>query len=93
MNRWTHKWTEDYHLELETNEEGLMFIHIQIYKWSPSVYKELLAVYGRLEEILRDSGVDRVHGMLPQSNEEFASLFGFDLHNTYQGYTLVSKEI
>lgn len=57
------------------------------------MYKELLNVWIDAEEMIKDSGVDVVYGFLPEKNEMFASMFGFNLHGIYNSHTLVSKEI
>jgi len=91
--RWTHKKTDDYHLELERASDGNLFIHINVYKWTPRVYREIMDEWLSLEELLRECREPIIYGLLPSNREEFALMFGWTLHGKKFGYTLVSKEI
>lgn len=93
MNKWIHKQTENYTVELETTEDNKMFLHVQVHNWNKCVYKEMIETWLRMEELLKDSGYYTVYGVLPVKNERFASMFGFELHKIIDGYTIVSKEI
>jgi hypothetical protein len=92
-NRWTHKETDDFLLELERAPDGNLFLHISVYRWTPRVYREIMNEWLSLEDILRDSDEGIIYGILPSKNEEFAIMFGWTLHGKRNGYTLASKEI
>ena len=80
-------------MELERAPDGNLYIHINIKKWTPGVYKKLIGEWFNLEEILRDSDEGAVYGILPQANEEFALMFGWTIIASRNGLSLVKKEI
>ena len=64
---------EKYLFEVEFCE-GTPFLHLQVYKWSPSVLKELYSAVKSLKEILRRLGCTKMRTITP--NPKFAKLFG-----------------
>lgn len=92
-NRWIHKETDDFLLELERASDGNLFLHINIRNWNHRVYKEIISVWLDLEDMLKGAGENKIYGILPSKNEEFALMFGWSLHGKRNGFTLVSKEI
>lgn len=64
---------EKYLFEVEFYQ-GTPFIHLHVYKWSPSVLRELYSAVKSLKEILRRLGCTKAKAITP--NPKFAKLFG-----------------
>jgi hypothetical protein len=62
-------------LELERNE-GRIFLHVKVRKWSLSISKHCYSVLNTLFEDMKDSGYTEAFSVTP--NPKFAAMFGAD---------------
>ena len=79
-------------VEMEYTDYG-PFLHVKVDKWTRSVYEKLLVEAEKIYNLMRYVGEPRIFGLLPKENEEFASMFGWELGPQVEGKTLVVKEI
>lgn len=93
--RHTFKRTDNYHIELEYFGENNaeVAIHVNIVKWSSKVYKELIAIWIDMEDLLIETGYTRIFGMLPARNKNFAYMFGWELGDQVGNHVIAFKEL
>lgn len=70
---------DDGHLELQECG-GEWLVHLQLYRWSLSKYKEYLATFKGVLEMLHSEGVERVFVVIPNDPKliRFEKMFGFE---------------
>jgi hypothetical protein len=79
------------HLEYEL-EEGVYYIHLQLYKWSTSLYKQYKTVF---EEWLLTLPVQSVFCIIPAEDvklQKFETMFGFRTLSVEDGQRLMVKD-
>ena len=95
MSRWTYLKNDYSHFELEQNHEGFLFFHIEIYKWSKTVYKSLIKDMLDMFESLKEDGIKILFAII--DNEKlgrFAEMFNWKYINTLpNGNELYAAEV
>lgn len=74
--------------------EGNPFFHLSMDKWSKSLYKEYLGIFGEVLSYLRDKGFRAVYVAIPKDDKllKFENMFGFEiLDDTTDNYLLVQE--
>lgn len=51
-------------------EKGLPFAHLEVHKWGPSVYRELLSLWKTVLAVLRDKGVPSIFSCIPTGDDK-----------------------
>lgn len=70
--------------------EGYPLFHLELYKWSKSLYKSYLQVFDYVLAKFKDNGVTQVFVAIPDNDQKllkFEKMFGFEVdqhaHNVY----------
>jgi len=79
VNKWVYKTTANYQVSFEKDDDDNFMIHVDVYHWNRKVYKEMLADWVDIEDMLEFFDVPIVYGLIPKEREGFASLFGWVL--------------
>lgn len=82
------------HLQYEIDKQGNYFIHLELYKWSKSLYKQyLIFFYAWLKQL---KGIDHVFVVIPDNDPKlykFEELFGFYEIKRQDGAILMALKI
>ena len=81
---------DHYYLRLEKTIFGDVFVHVDIYQWSRSLYKEYLSIWVDVLEEVRAMGVPRLYSVIPADDDKnlrFDLMFGWDIHSYTQDET------
>jgi len=71
---------EDYDVRYEVFD-GLVFIHLEVYNWSASVYKKGLVKWNAILRALKASGIDDIHctsEIGDHKHLKFIKMYGFE---------------
>ena len=94
MNRWVYKSTDKWQVGIDKTDDGEFMLHVEVYEWNKSVYKELLEEWTHIEDMLELFDVRIIYGLLPIDNQQFALMFGWTITDvTWEGHRLVFKLI
>lgn len=95
MNKLLLENNNNYQLSLEKDDAGEIMIHIDVYAWNRSVYRELLQKWIDVQDMLEFFDVNIIYGLIPKDNVEFASMFGWVITDRMWANThiLVYKKI
>ena len=67
-------------LSCEISKEGCWFVHLELKKWSKSLYKEYLIFFYKWLHTLNKKGVSAVFVLIPEGDDKlykFEEMFGF----------------
>jgi hypothetical protein len=67
------------------------FLHVQVFKWSPSVLKELYKVFDRLKTSLVQLGCTHMQTISP--NPKFVKLFGGHTVNYFENAEVIQWDL
>ncbi len=68
----------DFKFECEFNKRGMLFIHNDVYRYTPSIHKEIKRVFERIKRDLRNAGVKRIFTLVKDEKTiRYNELFGF----------------
>ncbi len=80
----------EYVVELE-NEQGRLFVHLKVYKWGPSVLKELKEVLNGLKAKAAKIGYEYLHTYT--RNPKFCKMLGGSFTMKFRDYEVYSWEL
>ena len=83
-------------LSYELDEYGQMYLHLNLERFSLSVYKQMKKDFEEVKAHLRNKGYLDVYVVIPENDkflEKFERAFGFKSVGLYNGHHVLEQEI
>lgn len=69
---------KDFRIECEFNRRGMLFIHNDVFRYTPSVHREIKKAFEKVKSDLRKSGVNRLFTLVKDEKTiRYNEMFGF----------------
>jgi len=75
--------------------QGDIYLHVDVFKWTHGVYKQMLVTLEGMKELARDEGLDRLRVASPNRDKvrKFISMLGFVLVGESDKYCIFEQVI